>query len=503
MREKQLFELSAPQETCTCSSVALLWNKIERAVNYRIYVGEQQIDECLETDYTLEELECDREYMICVSALLNDGQEVKSNSVHICTKKKPACIDITEYGAVGDGIFLNTQIIQQTIDDCEVDGVVYIPKGIFLTGALYLKSNMTLHIVEGGKLLGSDDLSDFPVMQYRFEGIETDCYSSLLNTANNGQEPLRNIIISGKGTIDANGSCLRQQALKENRGKPGRAICFRNVEGIYIKDVTIRQSPTWCVHFIYSKNISINGARIFTKFDEMGRRYEGISNGDGVDPDSCSHVRIFNTLIASQDDCIAIKSGRNEEGRRVGIASEYIRITNCRFKSGFGVAIGSEMAGSVRNVLIQDCVFENVYSAVSIKAPRGRGGVIENVICDNLVHYYHEDEERDCKWYRGALYIDQFYSHEVFNPNEAEPIDDGTPIIQNILFKNIEVDTIGGNAIYMSGLAESPLKNIRLNSVKAIGITGMKASNIQGLELKDVDVVSRSRLTDDVGQNND
>lgn len=114
------------------------------------------------------------------------------------------------------------------------------------------------------------------------------------------------------------------------------------------------------------------------------------------------------SILRRQDDCIAVKSGRNEEGRLVGIASEHIRVTNCTFTSGFGMAMGSEMSGGIRDCLVQDCVFSDVYSIGSIKTPRGRGGAVENIVYENLRHQNLSHEHQDCKWFRGAIYVDEF-----------------------------------------------------------------------------------------------
>ena len=121
--------------------------------------------------------------------------------------------------------------------------MVYIPKGVFLTGAIFLKGDMTLFIEEGGKLLGSTEVRDYPIMNYRFEGLETYGYASLINTADMGNKRLKHITIAGKGTIDASGSPLRKKELAENLGKPGRAVCIRNTDYVYMKDITVRQSP--------------------------------------------------------------------------------------------------------------------------------------------------------------------------------------------------------------------------------------------------------------------
>ena len=290
--------------------------------------------------------------------------------------------------------------------------------------------------------------------------------------------------------INANGEKLFRAEMDEKAGVRGRAICIRNVDNLYLQDVTVRQSPAWCVHLIYCSDVSINNVQVYTRCDENGVRYKAIFNGDGIDPDSCNNVYIFNSLIASQDDCIAIKSGRDAEGRAVGIPCENVRITDCIFNSGFGVAIGSEMSGGVRNVLVRDCEFNDTFSIGTVKAPRGRGNVIENITYENITHKNFSTDHKDCRWFRGAIYIDQFYSHETFDVDAAEPVDEGTAVIRDITFKDIELETIGGNAIYLAGLPESPLINITLDNVTAKGKRGMKAMNIEGLCMNDVTVVS-------------
>lgn len=487
--------LLSPPAAQTETTIALVWDKPKNAsgvARYEVYVNGKLHGSSQSTDYTAVGLEHNQEYEIYVHTVLIDGRlSEKSNTIKVATRSAAQVFNIVDFGAIGDGETINTGAIQSAIDACTLGGKVYIPKGVFLTGAIYLKDHMTLYIEEGGVLLGSSDIKHYPLHNYRFEGLETACYASLINTDNLSGERISHLTIEGAGKIDANGSQLRQSQLAEGKGKPGRAICLRNVDYLYLKGITVKQSPAWCVHFIYCNHVSINNIKIYTKKDEQGNRYYGIANGDGLDPDSSSNIYIFNSMIASQDDCIAIKSGRDEEGRRVGIPSENIRITNCSFKSGFGVAVGSEMSGSVRNVLVQDCSFDDVYSIGSIKAPRGRGGVVENIRYEDIVFKNNSIEHKDCRWFRGAIYIDQFYSHEIFNPEEMEEISDGTAKIKDILFKNIELDTVAGNAIYLTGLPESLLENVHLENIQAIGKYGMKANNIRGLVMKNVSVTSR------------
>ena len=484
----------ALDNACTEDSIAILWEKLDAAVGYEVFVEDVFLATTESTDYTAGGLEPGGEYEVYVVAIGGDGQRVKSESVVLHTAARGRVLDITDYGAVASEVdnpimadtqrlYDCTQAVQRAIDECGAGDTVYVPEGTFVTGALFLKSDMTLKVDR--RLFGSSRLADYPVMRYRFEGRESDCYASLINTAD-GEHA--NITICGKGSIDANGRKLFMEIMKEKKAVRGRAVCIRNTDGLYIKDITIRQSPAWCLHTIYCRNVALNNVKIFTKYAEDGRRYEDIFNGDGFDPDSCSNVYVFNCLIGSQDDCIAIKSGRDAEGRVVGIPSEDIRISNCSFTSGFGVAVGSETSGDVRRVLVQDCVFKDTYSFASVKSPRGRGSMVEDITYENCVHDNTSTEHHDCRWFRGALYVDEFYSVEEFDENSAEPVNEGTPHIRNVHFKNIDTKTVAGNAVFITGLVESPLENITLENIRAEGLYGMKANNVNGMSLKAVQV---------------
>lgn len=462
-----------PYMAQTEDTIAVLWDKDENVSEYKIYVNGKFCGTTDKTDYTITGLKPDTEYEVCVK-----GGDI-TDEIRVKTEKRGNVLNVIDFGAVCDGKTISTKAIQRAIDECDNGDTVYVPNGKFKTGALYLKDNMTLCI--DGTLLGSGDIRDYPIMQYRFEGLETACYASLINVADGNHS---NIKIIGTGTIDANGEKLRKQEIAEKLGKIGRAVCIRNTKGLYMKDITVRQSPAWCVHFIYCDGVSVNNVKIHTKFDENGNRYKDIINGDGLDLDSSKNVFIFNSMIASQDDCIAIKSGRDDEGRAVGISSENIRVSNCVFKSGFGVAIGSEMSGGVRNVLVQDCTFENTYSIVSIKAPRGRGGVVENIHYENNTLVREKSELCDCEWFRGAVYVDNFYSHITFDSDKEEPITEGTPVIKDVIIENIKLDIKSGNAVYLVGLPEKPLENISLKNVHIVGDSAIEVKNVIKLDLK-------------------
>lgn len=395
-----------------------------------------------------------------------------------------AVYNIKDYGAVADGVTVCTKAIQKAIELCDRGGTVFIPRGCFVSGAVFLKSDMTLFLEEGARLLGSGNTEDFPVMTYPFEGLEQPCYASLVCTDG---KPCENIIIDGKGVIDACGRELFHKERKENRGKRGRAVCIRNAKNLTIRNVTIRQSPAWCLHLVYCEDVLIQGIQVYTKYDEKGNKY-GIFNGDGIDLDSCRRVKVTDSLIASQDDCIAVKSGRDEEGRRVGIPSEDITIENCVFKSGFGVAMGSEMSGGVRNIYVRNCRFEDVCSIASIKAVRGRGGYIKNVHYENCTLVNRNREYGITRWFKGAIYADGFYGCETFDPDTRIDTDEGTPVVDGIYFKDITADTVEGYAVYLCGLPERHFRNIRLENVKARGRYGMMTKNLDSMQMINVEV---------------
>ena len=403
-------------------------------------------------------------------------------------------LDIRNFGAAADGKTVNTAAIQAAIDACPIGGTVYVPEGIFLTGAIFLKGDMTFEV--DGRLEGTGNLEDFPVMTYRYEGLEQKCYASLVGVKGDmpGEQiesPYsilhRNITICGHGTLDGSGTLLFKKEMEEAAGVRGRTLCLRNTDGVVIEGVKVRHSPAWCLHLIYCRNVVLRNMEIHSKYNEAGELYPKIFNNDGLDIDSCCNVLVENCMIASGDDCIAIKSGRDSEGRKVGIGSENIEIRNCTFKHGWGVVVGSEMSGGVRNVYCHDCECENTYSVGGIKARRGRGAVVENIIFENLKHYNNLTAGfRDCKWFRGSIYVDTFYSIDEADFDKPEPLDESTPVFRNIIYRNIVTSTLAGNAIFICGLPEQPIEHIRLENVKARGVNGIYVKHVKDLQMEGV-----------------
>ena len=236
--------------------------------------------------------------------------------------------EITQYGARGDGQTVNTQTIQKAIDACTEGGTVLVPAGTFLSGALFLKSNMTLKIAAGGVLKGTTNLDDYrPFIESRFEGWDLLCFASLLNAGKRdtqGPPNASNIKILGEGTIDGSGGVLdRAQSQDSGIRSRGRAVHLINTENVYLQGLTISYGPGWTTHAIYSKNLTFSQLKIISRNPEYR-----IRNGDGIGADSSSSVYIFDNYFKTGDDSITVKSGKNLIGYNVGRPSADIRITD-------------------------------------------------------------------------------------------------------------------------------------------------------------------------------
>ncbi|MCU0407308.1 MAG: glycoside hydrolase family 28 protein [Bacteroidales bacterium] len=321
---------------------------------------------------------------------------------------KAASYNIAEYGGVsGDPEFLNDKVINSTIDLCSSKGggQVIVPRGTWHTGPLVLKSNVNLIVEEGAVLLFTSDTAMYPSVLTRWEGM--DCYNVSPMIYAFGQE---NVAISGKGIIDGGasrenwwglprlnavpGKPLRGRALLMDWNEKGTPIERRKMfandnlrpqlinlykcKGILIEDVTLNRPAFWTIHPLLCENLTVRGVTINTS---------GAPNGDGCDPESCKNVLIEDCYFNTGDDCIAIKSGRNGDGRRWSIPSENIIVRNCKMKNGHGgVVIGSEISGGYRNLFVDNCEMDSpsLDRVIRIKTNNCRGGVIENIFVRNV-----------------------------------------------------------------------------------------------------------------------
>jgi len=275
-------------------------------------------------------------------------------------------------------------------------GRVVVPPGIFLSGAIHLKSGVNLHLTEGATIRFMTNTAAYlPVVFTRYECTEVMNFSPPIYAYEQ-----TNIAITGKGTLDGQGQWWHQwlgkwnadsRALVDmgNRGVPVAQRVFGEghflrpnfiqpvrCRNVLIEGVRVINSPMWTLHPLYCTNVVIRGVTVETRGP----------NTDGCDPDSCTDVLIENCVFSNGDDCIAVKSGRDGDGRRVNIPSENIVIRNCVFRDGHGgVTMGSETSGGIRNVFAENCQFDSpdLDMAMRFKSNPARGGFVENIYLRN------------------------------------------------------------------------------------------------------------------------
>jgi hypothetical protein len=381
--------------------------------------------------------------------------------------------NVVDYGAVGDGKTLCTKAIQKAVDACGAGGggTVGLPAGRYLSGAIFLKSNVTLHIGQGATLLASTDFEDFPPFRPRWRIQSDDVRRSSLITGID----LENIAVTGRGTLNGQGQPWWEALLKDKNRKEGQAkiltygrprvINLYRCRSILIEGVTIVDSPSWTVHPGGCENLEVEGISIINP--------ENGPNTDGVNPESCRNVRIANCFIDTGDDCITLKSGEDEEGRLKAKPTENVTITNCVMYKGHGaVVIGSEMSGGVRNVTASNIVCVGTDRAVRIKSTRGRGGVVENIrFCNFVVENVRE-----------PIYITSFYTK-----TDLEPVSERTPIFRDIAISHFTIKNSPCMA-RIFGLPEMPIQRLRITDVTASTEVGLVCDSVAGLEMQHVEV---------------
>lgn len=392
--------------------------------------------------------------------------------------------DITQFGARADGITLNTAAIARAIAECAKagGGRVRVPAGTFLTGAIHLKSNVELHVAEGATLKFDTNPSSYPLVFTRWEGMELMNYSPLIYAY---QE--KNIGITGKGTLDGQGSEQNWWSWKGPwRGttaygwkegmpdqRPARKRLFDMAEAgvpvkdrvfgegsllrppfiqpylcehVLIADVRVRNSPFWNIHPVLCRNITLRGVDI---------RGHG-PNNDGCDPESVDHMLIEDCSFDTGDDCIAVNSGRNADGRRLATPSQNILIRHCRMKQGHGgVVVGSQISGGACWVFAENCRMDSpdLWYAIRFKNNALRGGLLEN--------FYYRDLDVG-QVGRAAITCDFNYEEGANGPF--------IPQLKNVVVERLKVRS-AVRVLDSQGLPQAPVGNLTIRDSEFEGVT--------------------------------
>ncbi|MFM2082605.1 MAG: hypothetical protein RL380_1296 [Verrucomicrobiota bacterium] len=390
----------------------------------------------------------------------------------------PKIFNVKELGATGDGQTFDTEAIQKALDTCaKVGGTVLFPPGTYLSKPLTLGTKTTVQLDKGATLLASPDHKDF--MKVPGDWLAVKGSGEFVSFI--GGKDLTDVSITGAGVIDGNGKVWWEEAEKARQKVSGftlprpNLLTLNRCKNIKLTGITLQNSPKF--HFVPTEceDIFIDSVTVLAP--------ERAANTDGIDPSNCRNVTFTKCTFDVGDDNIAIKSGKKVEGREFGV--ENITVTDCIFKHGHGMSIGSEVVGGVRNVTVKNCTFEDTDNGLRIKSRRERGGRVENITYENCTI-------KNC---HPAISIMTYYqnsTHDKFpKDDKAQPMTDTTPIFRNITIKNVTGNSTKEAGLIV-GLPESPIENLTLENVTLSGKEGLTIANAKGVVLKNVKITPAS-----------
>jgi polygalacturonase len=379
-------------------------------------------------------------------------------------------LNIRDFGATGDGSTKDTVAIQQALDRCWVlgGGEVLVPAGNYFTGAVALRPNTILRLEKDATILGSPDFADYPVMQVRWEGKWIQGRTGLIYALN-----ADHIGIVGPGKIAGN-VALGGRPTAQNPLRHPALIEPIGCTDIRLEDFSTDYRLMWSIHPTYCENVSIKNLTI---------RSTG-GNGDGIDIDSCQHVRIDGCDISTGDDCIAIKSGRGMEGYSLLKTTEDVVITNCTFADSIFacIGIGSETSGGIRGVRIEHCKFTHAQTfAIYIKSRPGRGAFIEDITADDL------EASGMTGGFLRVNVLNSGLQDEMPVPGEA-----GIPTVKNFRFTNIHLSDCPVLADVTGIPPTKPLQGFAMVNVTGSCAKGISLANVKDVDIREINITGYS-----------
>jgi exo-poly-alpha-galacturonosidase len=450
--------LMVPPLALDDSSITLIWSKPENysnVVSYNVYQEGSRVGNTSKLFYTAKELiEPGLPYSFYVTSVDASGAESQpSNKVMVSALPAMKVFDVTKYGAVGDGNTLNTAAIQKAINECTPGGKVLIPSGTFVSGALFLKSNMTLQI--DGTLRGSDNAADYPKTSMRFKYYASGAnYMGLINAYTEDYGSIKNVRICGSGTVNGSSDpvgSLKAHAitiLAKNEVAAGggddsdRAdmIVIKGVDGLYIGGLTLVNPAMHTMFISFSRNITVNGVQVST--------YD-IHNADGINICTSDTAYVFNSTFDTGDDNINFNAGVGEPGVKENYPDKNIRIFDCVCKRGHGgVAFGSFTAAWIEDVLVEDCLFDGTDRGIRFKTGLKQGGGAKNVLCRDI-------EIRNI--IKDSIFFDSTYGSSYPSGGAGQ--------FKDITVKNVTATNTGRYGIYINGSPGTEHENLTLDNV--------------------------------------
>ena len=387
--------------------------------------------------------------------------------------------DATAYGAKGDNKTDNTEAFKKAIAACNAagGGHVIVPRGTYVTGAIHLLSNVDFHLEDGVLLKFSSDASKFPTVLTRYEGIECMNRSPMIYA-----HKQTNIALTGKGTLDAGAtgswnkgsdrsyleSLVAKGTPPEKRVVPGSGKNMRSTfiepyscDTVLIQGVTLKNPKFWQIHPTLCKNVTVD--------DVHTDPTTSANNTDACDPESCDHVVISNSDLGAHDDNVAIKSGRDEDGRRINVPCQNLVVVNCRMNGNWGaITCGSEQTGGIRNVYGYklNCVNATKF-ALYVKSNTKRGGFSQNINLDSVSGTFE----------RAFVYVTTTYNSQTGS---------NVPKFGPFFISNCG-STKASKVLDVSGLAQEHVKGLELKDSKfTVSSTTNTVKNVDGLKFTNV-----------------